>query len=279
MTVEHFEGTYEALSPITHGSDEDFGNEQQFRKQEMAVRDDNGGLHYEDVPVVSGNSLRGHLRDLLAKDFLDRLNTDDDPLELGDSLSNAFWAGGSLERTSGPGRLNRRMINGIRDHIPPLSLLGTALADQMLESRLNVGMLIPIAAETERYTDRESDQSVYEFVDDQFYTRQDDRVGGRQEGEDAQQMKYTVEALIPGTRFDHWLSLEGASEVERACLGHAMNLFDEGPHIGGQKAIGHGRVSFKYDDPLPDPDPYLEFVADNREEIQAFVEDLDEETR
>lgn len=278
MTVEHFEGTYEAQSPISHGSDEDFGMEQRLRTIEMTVRED-GELYHEDIPVVSGNSLRGQLRDLLAEDFLTRISTDEDPVEMGDPLSNAFWAGGALERTGGPGKLNRRMLNGIREHIPPLSLLGTALADQMLEGRLNMGMLTPIATETEAYTDRPSDHSVFEFVDETFYTRQDDRVGGRQEDEDVQQMRYVVQILTPGTRFDHWMALESASEVERACLAHAFDLFAASPHIGGMKAVGHGKVTFSYGDDLPDPDPYLEFVADNRDEITSFVDDLDEQTR
>ena len=278
MTVERFTGTYEAETPISHGSDEDFGMEQRLRTIEMAVRE-NGDLYHEDIPVISGNSLRGQLRDLLAEDFLDRISTDDDQFEVGDTLSNAFWAGGSLERTAGPGKLNRRMLQGIREHIPPLSLLGTAISDQMVEGRLNMGMLTPIATETESYTGRESDHSVFEFVDETFYTRMDDRLGGRQEDEDTQQMKYTVQILTPGTRFDHWMALEGATAVERACLGHAMNLFDESPHVGGQKAVGHGRVSFEYDDDLPDANPYVEFVEDNRTEIREFVEDLDTKTR
>lgn len=278
MTVERFTGTYEAQTPISHGSDEDFGMEQRLRTIEMAVRE-NGDLYHEDIPVISGNSLRGQLRDILAEDFLDRISDDDEPLEVGDSLSNAFWAGGSLERTPGPGKLNRRLLRGIREHVPPLSLLGTAISDQMVEGRLNMGMLTPIATETESYTGRESVHSVFEFVDETFYTRMDDRLGGRQGDEDTQQMKYTVQILTPGTRFDHWMALEGASEVERSCLGHAMDLFAASPHVGGQKAVGHGEVDFEYDDPLPDAQPYLDFVADNRDDIREFVEDLDEQTR
>jgi len=277
MTVERFSGVYEAQTPITHGSDEDFGMEQRFRTIEMAVRED-GELYHEDIPVISGNSLRGQLRDLLADDFLG-LISDDDPVELGDSLSNAFWAGGSLERGNGPGKLNRRMINGIRDHIPMLSLLGTALADQMVSGKLNMGMLTPIASETEAFTGRESEHSVFEFVDETFYTRMDDRVGGKQDGESTQQMRYKMMILIPGTRFDHWMALEGASDVERACLGRAFELFASTPHVGGQKAVGHGKVSFDYADDLPDSQPYLDFVEENRDDIRDFVEDLDEKVR
>jgi len=273
--VRHITGTYEAQAPISHGSDEDFGMEIRLRTLEFTVRE-NGDVYHEDIPVISGNSLRGQLRDLLARDFLDRLSDDDAPLEISDTLSNALYAGGSLERTAGAGKLNRRLIHGIREHIPPLSLLGTAIEDQMIEGRVDVGQLLPIAAETQSYTDREAEESVFEFVARTFYTRQDDREGGRQEGEDAQQMKYDVQVLVPGTRLHHDLTLRsGHTDLEGACLGHAFELFGERPRLGGMASRGHGAVSFEYDD-LPDGAPYREWLADNRDDVRAFVADLDE---
>jgi len=71
--VQNITGTYEAQAPISHGSDEDFGMEIRLRTLEMTVRE-NDDLYHEAVPVVSGNSLRGQLRDLLAADLLDRLS-------------------------------------------------------------------------------------------------------------------------------------------------------------------------------------------------------------
>lgn len=275
-TVERFDGTFEAQSPIAHGSDEDFGMEQRFRTLEMAVRE-NGNLHHEEIPVISGNSLRGQLRDLLAQDFLARISEGDDPIQVHDTLSNSLYAGGTLVRDAGPGQLKRRMIHNIREHIPMLSLLGTAIGSQLIQGRLNMGMLVPIAAETASYTGRESDHSVFEFVDETFYTRMDDREGGRQDDEQAQQMRYVIQIMTPGTRFDHWMALEGANDIERACLGHAFDLFSESPHIGGMKARGHGRVIFDYEEGLPDPNPYLDYIEANRDDLRAFVRELDED--
>lgn len=276
-TVTNFTGTYEAQAPISHGSDEDFGMEIRLRTLEMTVRND-GDLYHESVPVISGNSLRGQLRDLLAQDFLDRLGTDDEPLEVSDTVSNALYAGGSLERTAGAGKLNRRLINGIREFIPPLSLLGTAIEDQMIEGRVDVGQLLPIAAETSSFTGREADQSVFEFVDKTFYTRQDDRVGGRQGDEDAQQMKYDVQVLVPGTRLHHDLTLRsGHTDLEAACLGHALELFDERARLGGMASRGHGVVEFEYEGGLPEGAAYREWLEDNRDEVREFVADLDDQ--
>lgn len=275
--VQNFTGTYEAQAPISHGSDEDFGMEIRLRTLELTVRE-NGDTYHEAVPVISGNSLRGQLRDLLAQDFLDRLSEDDDPLQVSDTVSAALYSGGSLERTAGAGKLNRRLINGIREHIPPLSLLGTAIEDQMIEGRVDVGQLLPVAMETNSYTGRDEEKSVFEFVDTTFYTRQDDRVGGRQEDEDAQQMKYDVQVLVPGTRLHHELTLRsGHTDLDAACLGHAMELFEERPILGGMSSRGHGTVEFEYDTDLPDGAVYREWVEENREDIRAFVEDLDEQ--
>ncbi|WP_336328507.1 hypothetical protein [Halovenus sp. HT40] len=275
-TVTDITGTYEAQSPISHGSDEDFGMEIRLRTLEMAVRD-NGDVYHEDVPVISGNSLRGQFRDLLAEDFLDRISLDDDPVQVSDTLSAALYSGGSLERTAGAGKLNRRLIHNIRDHIPPLSLLGTAIEDQMVEGRLDVGQLLPIAVETQSFTGRDSDQSVFEYVDKTFYTRQDDRVGGKQDGEEAQQMKYDVQVFIPGTRFHHDLTLRsGHSDIEAACLGHALDLFEDRARVGGMASRGLGEVEFEYDN-RPDGERYREWLDENQEDVREFVEELDEQ--
>lgn len=275
-TTQDFTGTYTAQSPLKHGSDEDFGMEIRLRRLDMTVRD-NGDVYHESVPVISGNSLRGQLRDLLARDFLDRLSEDDESTQVSDTLSNALYSGGSLERTAGAGKLNRRMLNGIREHIPPLSLLGTAIQDQMIEGRVDVGQLLPVAVETNAYTGRDSDLSVFEFVDETFYTRQDDRVGGKQEGEDAQQMKYDIEVLVPGTKLHHDLTLRtGHTDIEAACLGHAFELFAERPVLGGMSSRGLGKVDFDYGD-LPDGQPYRDWIDNNRDDIREFVADLEEQ--
>jgi CRISPR/Cas system CSM-associated protein Csm3 (group 7 of RAMP superfamily) len=247
--------------------------EQRLRTLEMAVRDEDGGVEHEEIPVVSGNSLRGQLRDLLAKDFLDELD-----VEIHDTLSNALYSGGTLQRGTGNRSIKRRMIQNIRENIPMLSLLGTAIGTQMIEGKLNMGMLVPIAAETTTYTGVESDTSVFEFADETFYTRMDDREGqiNRDEDEQAQQMRYVVQVLVPGTEFHHWMTLEHCSEIEEAVLYRSFELFERSPHIGGMKGKGHGKVEFAYEDGLGSSDPYTERLAENREQIREFVLDLDE---
>jgi hypothetical protein len=272
MSIKKFKGVYTAKSPISHGSDEDFGMEQRFRTMEMEVEED-GERFNEEIPIVSGNGLRGQLRDLLARDLLDRLD-----IEVHDKLLYALYAGGSLEGGTGGRKIDRDLIDEVREKIPMISLIGTALGTETIDSKVNIGHLIPVASETQSYTGREAEKSVFNYLDDTFYTRSDDIEGSteREDGEQAQQMKFDVQILIPGTRFHHRVTLRHCNEVEEACLYHAFKLFDENPHIGGMQSKGHGQVEFEYEDGLGDNQPYLDFIEENKEEITEFLKTLDE---
>lgn len=278
-SVEWFEGRYVAKAPISHGADTSTGIVQRLRTLQVEVTDPRTGEEYvEDVPVVSGNSLRGQLRDRLAKDFCELLAEEGDTIELHDPLFNVLWSGGSLQRDAGPGTLKRRLVENVREYVPPLSLLGGAVGTELFDGRLDVmGQLWPICMETRSFTGVDSEETAYgTYVDSTYYTRSDDREGGRDPDEEVQQMRYRVHVLVPGTEFHHRMALAGATAIERACLGRAFELFSQNPAIGGMSSRGHGTVAFEYDPGLPDPEPYLEYVRDNRDEIREFVDDLDE---
>ena len=286
-TVESFHGTFEAESLISHGADTNTGITQRFRTERFDVADPATGEHYsEDVPIISGNSLRGQLRDLLAQDFLNALSDpdadddaddtgDEETFEVSDTLSNALYSGGLLTASSaGPSHIRRRDVENIRESIPMLSVLGSGLT---ISGRLDMGRLQPICMETNHYTGRDEERSVYEaFVGDTFYTRSDDRDGDREEDEAATQMRYRTHVLTPGTRFDHEFALRGASDLERACIGRAFELFARRPTLGSMARVGHGLVSFEYDDELPDPAPYTTWLENNRADIAESVREIDE---
>ena len=59
MRTHCFEMTVRALSSITHNGGESFGINAKFRREKMVQPD---GI-VEDVPIVSGNGMRGLLRD------------------------------------------------------------------------------------------------------------------------------------------------------------------------------------------------------------------------
>lgn len=269
MTVQRFEATFEAKTPVSHGADSNQGTRTALRTEKMAMPSELNA-DFDDIPVVSGNSLRGQFRDLLARDFLDMID-----VELHDTLSNTFWSGGTPESGSGAAQIRRRRIESVRELIPTLSILGGSIGSSIMDGKLKVGRLVPIGIETQNYTGVESDNSVWDYKDKVFYTRIDDKEGSRTEDEQKQQMKYEADVLVPGTRFHHQMQLVEANEIETAALARALELFDEEPFIGGMSRVGHGKVEHDYD--LPSSDPYLEFVDESREEIRDFVLELDED--
>ena len=272
MSIEKFEGVYEARTPISHGSDEDFGMEQRLRTIEMVIEDDKGETRNEDIPVISGNGLRGYIRDLLAEHFLNTID-----ISTGDRLSYSLYSGGNLEKGTGKRRINRKMIKSIRENIPMLSLLGTAIGSEIISGKLKMGMLVPISKETVNYTNLESDKSVFEMIDETFYTRKDDLEGKKAKGKkQAQQMKFDVQILVPGTKLYHWMIVEHPTEIELSCLGKAFELFDQRPFVGGMSSRGHGKVDYEYNRELPKGDKYVEHLNDNKESIKEYVDGLDE---
>jgi CRISPR/Cas system CSM-associated protein Csm3 (group 7 of RAMP superfamily) len=89
-------------------------------------------------------------------------------------------------------------------------------------------------------------------------------------------MKYDIEVLVPGTELHHDLTLRtGHTDIEAACLGHAFELFNERPVLGGMASRGLGKVDFEYDE-LPSGEPYREWVDENREGILGFIENLED---
>jgi len=260
-------GTWTAMTPITHGSDENYGMEQRLRTLKMKTP--NG---VEDIPVISGNALRGQMRDLLSQHYLETLG-----VEVGDTLSNALYSGGALKKGTSNRKIKRKTIKAVRKNIPFISVLGTALESQMIRGKLSMGMLIPIASETEEYTGINSDMSVFERVDETYYTRVDDREGGRMEDEDKQQMKYVVQVFSPGTEFSHEFNLEDTTHLEQSAVYKGFELLEENPRIGGMKGKGHGKVKWDYDEGLGSGEAYDKWLKENQDSLREYIEGLDDD--
>lgn len=283
MSYEQFTLTYEALSPISHGGDSPGGNENPLNKIKVTVEED-GESFKEDVPIISGNSVRGILRDRVAYDYLDQLD-----VQVGDALAYALYSGGYLDR--GGGKIDRRLREQVRENIPMLSVFGTALQSEAMRSKLDTGIVFPIASETENYTGIPSDESVAEYQDTISYTRLDDlkeagspeirdtlkedAVQTAEDADRAQMKRNRFRVLAPGTPFKQDLTLRHATDVERGVVGRAFDLFEENPVFGARSAVGHGRVAFEFEEDRPDATPYLEYLEDNRDDLREYVTELD----
>ena len=179
MTTQsyRFDGTMTALASITHFGDSVGGTEQVLRREKIFQPDGT----YEEVPIISGNSWRGQLRDCGMRAMLDDLAH---ALHLPNiTLSPAafylLFSGGALTKDSGRG-LDMDMARKLRSLIPLLSVFGGAVGRQIMEGKLTVGKIVPVCRETAHLLPvalRDSPHaqtSIYDHLSIEHYTRMDD---------------------------------------------------------------------------------------------------------
>lgn len=272
-----FKGNLTALSPIHHGGSEDYGTTKLILTLPTVIINPlTGKEEIDNIPTIHGNAIRGYLRRLIMDDFLTQLDYELDSKK----VYHFLFTGGILEAldSKDKGAINLSLKKEIRELIPPISLVGSALGNQMIQGKLKVGMADIVCAETKHYIEEYSDYdfSAYNLKGSDFGTRLDDlKEGKTEEDEQAHQMKYEFETLIRGTKFTHEFILEDCNSIEKACFHRMMSLWEERPYLGGKSGTGYGKVRLDYQgiDDLTDIS-YLNYLHDRKEEISNFLDEL-----
>jgi len=261
---EEFKGTITLVEPLVH-IEKQYGIASKFRRMKILI-----GGDVEEIPYYSGNSIRGILRRLGARHLLDALGIEEKELTVG--LNHALFRGGQLRRGEAA-TYDTDFICTLRAKLPLLSLLGTAIHQHLVPGKLFVGHAIPIAKETESLTGIPSEISVWDMMQMVMFTRLDDRKQkeGRKEGEQAEQMLYKVEVMVPGTKLHHYFVLNDANEVERACFMRLLAEFNIHSRLGGNARIGFGKIKWSYVIPEGATKPYDDFLVEKGEEIREYV--------
>ena len=246
-----FEGRITLLSPLSH-AEGTIGNESKIRKEQIIQED--GSI--ENCFVYSGNAIRGVLRDMGMKYFLDKLSIAQVPLD----IFYLLFSGGSLEST-----MQGMDVSHLRDYkkvVPLLSVFGGAIGNQIMDGKLRVGKAYPICRETQRLLPEALQEEAtktwrrYRYTEE--YTRTDDArsevlrpyadvYAQDQAVTTPQQMRYGVEVMAAGLTLYHWFELDGVTEVELGAFCSALERFSKSPTLGGKAGIGLGRVSLNYD--------------------------------
>jgi CRISPR/Cas system CSM-associated protein Csm3 (group 7 of RAMP superfamily) len=273
-------GIHTALSPVYHGGSEKTGAVVLLNRLKFIVDG-----KPTDVPIISGNQVRGRLRRLLTADFLELV---DYKMDLGQKsyqkLYHTLFAGGVLEAVeeeSESAVVDLNLKFRIVKYILPLRLFGCSYANQMIEGRVLVGHMLPVCKELKDYTGVESDISFYQLIARAFQTRRDElRVARTEEEEQAVQALVEYECFAPGTKFYHEIRLETTRDEELldlSTLYRAIELWRENPFIGGKSSVGFGKLRIEYEWPRPvDSKPYLEFIEKNKDEIVKVLDELRE---
>lgn len=260
------EGVATLLSSLAHGGDHS-GTVSYLRREKIMTP-----TGPTEIPVVSGNSLRGILRDHAADLFWQHLGRP----ELPAPVFHLLWSGGSLAKAGANHALSSRQLAKVRAMVPVVSVFGGSGAGRIIEGKLRVGKLTPICTETAHLLPPDladtATSSVWDALQIEEFTRCDDakrdQLAPAIEGASipaiesgqavlldlddepvekpetpAQQMRYGVETMAAGSRLHWWMSLHGITDVEAAMIAGAIDAWtDSGAHIGGRSATGHGRL-------------------------------------
>lgn len=281
MQTYIFDGVMTAQTSISHIGDT-LGITAKLRREKIIQPD--GSV--EEVPIVSGNAIRGILRDRGMLHMLKVLGYGVDEETGGvQGLSLAafyfLFSGGALTKQGNAG-LDVDEARKWRNLIPLVALFGGAMGNQIMPGKLKCGKAIPICKETlhlipERFA-LGNEASIWDMCQEEAYTRRDDeknenlrilvapevrmlleasaadkrsKVGTKDDvaGEtgQSQQMRYFVETLAMGTRLYWDLTLDDVTALEFDTLCTTLAEFSRYPYIGGKSGVGHGKVSVKFD--------------------------------
>lgn len=243
-------------SPLIH-TDERVEVMQRFRREPFLI---DGEL--VDIPVYSGNAVRGMLRRAAALRLADLIEVEQRSLPV--SSFYLLFSGGYLEGSDHSHRTAE--LQAFRDLLPILGLFGGSWGSRILHGLLDVRRAVPECAQLagtpghEDYTDA---PSVFDMLTELSFSRKDDRPDGaddRDEKARPQQMRYSFEALIPGTRLRHGLVIRTSDELMIGCLADAVQVATDWDTLGGRAAIGHGRFTWTL----------TEWAEGHREEVAAY---------
>lgn len=265
--------TFTCLSPLSHGSDQKAGNATLFRRKSV-LTDKNNVL---ELPFYAGNALRGQIRDILATDYLDRLGIDSGKVEPEVELwlHYALYSGGALEDNSKAAKgIGKKLGNNgatkgkgmveLRNMIPMVSLLGTALGNRVIPGRLEFGDYKPHCLEWNN-----GNKSIAELIEWQYLTRRDD-YEGHCDGENHAMIANT-ECLKEGVQLTGGIDCdEHITDLEKSCLGYALKQLSKKGYIGASNRRGFGKVQVEFNN-LPSTKLYIDYLEKNKEKIRNYL--------
>lgn len=201
------------------------------------------------VPVVTGNSIRGTLRDKGAEYLLDALD-----MKVNKTIFNVLFSGGNI---TGGMKNDVARAKTIREKLPLVSLFGGGLGSQIMAGKMDVGFAYLCCSEMPdicRAAGIDDAPSWKKLIDEIEMTRMDDTKEDKlalkyitDNSEDAKgtastQMRYKVQYLVPGAQlFQEITFAENITDAESGAFITALEKWFEKPIMGGMGAKGFGK--------------------------------------
>lgn len=287
------EGVVRAKTQIAHNGGETNGNVAAFRRFKVIQKDGK----VVEIPHVSGNSMRGRLRDIAAKQMLDLLGDGTNPLKVDIKLFQLLFSGGSLGAGNNADDIEK--YRQMRENLVHVSLFGGAWGNAILSGKMKINPLVPIARETahiipKKWHGENELPSVFSYLQLEMFTRKENSNDAEfqpyidRETDTAfstNQMIYHIETLSAGTPFYWKAVLEDVTPEEFDFFISVMQKFKEIPTIGGKAGTGLGQIEFedvawrditKEGSVLSEISEtteslYVKFVNNNKNAIKAYL--------
>lgn len=198
------------------------------------------------LPIITGNSVRGILRDYGAIYLLDIMQSKVDK-----EIFNILFSGGNLNGTL---KNDVAKAKAVRENIPFISLFGGGLGDMIMSGKIFVGNLYPLTEETyEMLGEEYTDISWRNLIDEMSFTRTDDGKNDtlteymidpteETKAKASTQMRFTVQYMAVGTEFVQDIHImDNATDLEKGAFFTAVKKWwDTLPRLGGMSAKGFG---------------------------------------
>lgn len=202
------------------------------------------------VPVITGNSVRGQLRDSMAAHLLDTMGAGNLlGVKVSKDVFNILFSGGNI---NGAMKDDVEKAKNVRAHFPLVSLMGGGLGDMIMAGKLICSFAYPVCKETESITGIESDISWHSLIDEMEFTRTDDGkndqlasymqdTGEEKTAKASTQMRYSVQYMAAGTEFvQDFIFLDGVTDLELGAFYAGLRQWFKAPRLGGMAAKGFG---------------------------------------
>lgn len=249
------EAIVQANTQISHNGGEVNGNVAMFRRMGVVQ-----GSRTIEVPVVSGNGVRGKLRDVASEQMLHMLGDDDTPHRVPLHVFQMLFSGGALTQGNTEGDVDK--WKQLYENLPVVALFGTAYGNAIIPGKMNINPLIPIALETHHllpepileYFAESGLKSVFTYLQQEMYTRKENAKDPKfeqyiEKQEDVKfetsQMIYYVETLKAGTPFYWKVVLRDVTDIEYDFFLSFMKRWESIQTVGGKESIGFGQLEFK----------------------------------
>lgn len=230
-----WEGVTVATSSISHGG-ETLGQVQYLRRERILTP---GGA--TEIPLISGNTARGRLRDTGAQLWWD----DAGRPKLPPAAVHTIFSGGTLTKSAGEPLSGARLAE-VKHLCPPVDVFGAAGGGRIIDGRLAVGKMVPICREAaglvpERFLPDGGRHlpDVWDITGIEWYSKRGDP------DVDAPPARFGIETFPAGTRFYWWLTLDRPSDRSASFFADTLNRFTApgAARVGGNLRAGLGNLA------------------------------------